>query len=357
MRCRCRLRNLYCARAKDPFGRIEHRAFLTAADRSEWLSHRRRNRLRHEAGLDFIPERVTFAEWAERWLSARKTTRPEATWRPEVARLERDWLPILGKRVLSEVRSPEIECVLDELVREGSSPATRNRHRAMLHRMFEEARKQFPPLVVANPVSSIPTLSECWKSRERVYLTERQLERYCRAAKLVSPRWYRIAEILCWSGIRISEALALRWIDFGDGCIFVRRIFDKTTGKIVQRTKSQRGKGGYRAVLLDRVRRLAPKNPNPNLVGGGMDYFEAYRFHRKTLRLAELPSVSIRILRHSCARAMKRRGLSRDQIRDALGHESAFTTERYTRTEDVEHVQRRAVDLGFGEKPPKRRSR
>lgn len=342
-------------REKDHDGRVVHRLFSDPGDAREYRYFIRRRRERVAAGLEAIPERMTFSEWVDRWLAARKTVRPEATWRPEVVRLERTWRRRIGAKLLSEITTAEVSQILDGLVRGGSSPATRNRHRAMLHRIFQEARKQHPPLVLGNPVTAIDVLPEDWRAKPKAYLSERQLERYCAAAKAVSKPWHRLAEVLCWSGVRISEALALRWIDFGENGIFVRRILCKTTGRIEQRTKSQRGKGGYTAILLDRVRELAPKNLNPNLVGGGIDYFTAYRLHRRTLKIAGLPKISIRGLRHSFARAMKRRGMSRDQIRDALGHESAFTTERYTRTEDIDHVQKRAIDLGFGEKPPKRR--
>lgn len=341
---------------RDYDGRVLHRPFTDPRDASEFRAFVIRRRERFHAGLELIPEKITFGEWVKRWLKKRKEKRPEATWSPEVARLNRTWLPRFKDRLLTQIHPADIEEILGKITASGRSPATRNRHRAMLHRIFSEAMRTHPPLVLSNPVKATEALPEDWRKRSRVVLTEIQLERYCRAAKRISRSWYRVAEVLCWSGMRGSEVLALRWQDFAEDGITVRRILCKTTGEIFERTKSQRANGGFTAMLLDRVRKLVPKNAKPtDLVCGGMPHWLAHRLHKRTLRLAGLPKITLKGLRHSFGRAMKRRGLTRDDIRDALGHESAFTTERYTRTEDIDHVHRRALRSGFGTKPSKRR--
>lgn len=140
--CKRRVRGRHCVREKDYDGRTVHRLFSDASDAREYRYFIRRRRERAAAGLEPIPERITFAEWADRWVTARKRVRPEATWRPEVARLKRTWRRPLGAKLLSEITTAEIDVILAKLVKTGSSPATRNRHRAMIHRIFSEAKKQ-----------------------------------------------------------------------------------------------------------------------------------------------------------------------------------------------------------------------
>lgn len=350
-------------RERDYDGRIIHRGFSHRLDADEFRLTIRRRRERFLAGLELIPEPLTFAEWVETWMAQRKQLRPVATWTADDLRLRRVWLPLFARRKLSSIFPKDISRVLDGLIQRGNAPATRNRHRALLHRIFEEARRQFPPLVTVNPVKSIPPLPEDWRERELATLTEDEMRRYCEAAWRVrhsahpGAPWGLVATFLCWSGVRIGEALALRWKDVSPNEVHVHRTLEISTGVIRQRTK---GKGAYFALYLPplaaAIARWGRRQPD-ELVCQGLDYWTARKLHKRTLKAAGLDKkLGMHALRHSFARLAFKVGLRRDDIRDILGHRSAVTTDRYA-PKDIEPARRSAGDLGFGTEKPKREER
>lgn len=361
--CKQRRRGKHCARGIDFDGSKRHEHFSHETDALEFEFVLRRNRERIEADMAPIPEPITFGRWVEKWLEARKRIRPRATWQPEEERLRRLWLPRLSKRKLASVFSSDIATALETVTRGGRSNATRNRHRAMLHTIFEAALRQQPPLVLWNPVKSVAPLPENWRSIERVILDEVALEKYVAAARVVATRyatggprkklhvisthWPLLAKLFTVALLRPSEALAVTAGDFEKLEIEVEKIYCKTENTIVRRTKGQRTGGSYRTMLLPTARllvqkcrrTLSPKTP----ISGGMSYDQVLRLHRQTLKQAKLPRCGLRVFRHSVARLLKTKGgFSSSEIQELLGHESIAMTMRYTKT-GIGHLVRRAA--------------
>lgn len=80
--------------------------------------------------------------------------------------------------------------------------------------------------------------------REARRLTEGEVRRLCKAA---TPRYHPVIITLAWTGLRVSEALALQWedIDFEAKEIRVRRQLDENG-----RTKPPKTRAGTRTVPL-----------------------------------------------------------------------------------------------------------
>lgn len=299
------------------------------------------------AAVVFAPK-TSFGEFALDWIEKRKATHPKATWQSEESRLLRIWVPHLRNRPLQSITAACVERHLDELVeKEALSPATFNRHRALLHRLFNDSIRA--GILIKNPVSSIPPRKEQWKETTPHTLTIEEVELYLRTAKRLAKDFYPLASVLAWSGVRAGEALALRWSDITDKGIFVRRILDKATGTVQERTKGQRAGGGYVAMCLPRIARLRRGKHPDALVGNGLTYNQALKIHNRIAERIGKSEFTLHGFRHSFARNMLRMGFSRDDIRDCLGHESALTTDRYTHMTTIEHIAKRAKRLRFGE--------
>ncbi len=353
---------------RDENGVRRNLSFSTKADALEAEHYYRRQRQRIQAGLDIPWNPIYFEVFAKDWLASRKKSKAKnkSTWAGEEARLNAVWLPLFHGRYLHTITKQEIARKLEVLMLvDKLSPATRNRHRAMLHTIFQSAVKAEPPVLAKNPVSGIPALSEKKKTRETGgWKNSEDTETYLQASYAIAPVWGTLFTFLAWSGARVGEALALRWSDivYSKSKINISRLLDSTTGKIYERTKGQREGGKYELLLLPRVaealqkwRAISPKPAQDDLVfvdAGGrvLNYWKAHGAHVKAISAAKVPSISLHGLRHVFASNSRKAGMSREDIREVLGHEDARTTDIYI-DDDIESLVEKARRLRFGEIP------
>ena len=176
-----------------------------------------------------------------------------------------------------------------------------------------------------------------WSMRERRYLTRAEL---VRLLDEIPPKWRPLFELLAATGLRISEAIALRWSDLVlDGPaphLQVRRAIVK--GAIV----APKSRHGARLIPLtpDLAATLRAHRPH-NAVeaafvfagrdGGASDQGSLRR--RMLIPAAEragLTGVGFHTLRHTCASMLIESGLSPLRLHRWMGHHSpAFTLETY----------------------------
>lgn len=352
---RKRCARVHVVTVRDYDGRLLRREFIDETDALEFKILITRRVQRYKAGLELIPEQITFREWADIWIERRKKSHPKATWAKDESRLRRTWTPELGDLKLQAIHASRLREVFDRLSKEGLSNATINRHRALLHRMWVEARREEPALATTNPVSSIPKLPENWREQHQpTWDDEEALDRYCMAAWEFSGGWGALATLLAWTGMRRGEVCALRWedIDWKKNEIHVRRTVEAVSNEHKLRVKSR---SPYVVMLLpvvrealERLKKYRGGRVKPSdTVAGPVSYWDAGKLHKKTTRWAGLPYISIHRVRHSFARMLKREGFSREEIRDLLGHKSVQTTQRYTET-GIEHIWAKAKKTGFG---------
>jgi integrase len=209
-------------------------------------------------------------------------------------------------------------------------------------------------LIVANPALRVQRLPPAHIERE--YLRLNEIPHYLDACTEI----YRpLAELLIGSGLRISEALALRVGDLEledtRGAIVVYR---SSKGDAVGSTKSDRFRSveigpGLSAVLRDQLARRAElasgdlnsavlfampvrtvKRSNGRWESAGtgrpFDRTTVSRdWHKHTLQDAALRDMPLHALRHTAAAAWLAAGNSLMYVQRQLGHADISTTERY----------------------------
>jgi len=152
------------------------------------------------------------------------------------------------------------------------------------------------------------------------------------------PTWRLFFEFLAHSGLRIGEAIALRWsdVDFDRRRVSVERRFYRGT---FDRPKSKYGRRKVplsegmardleaRWLLVDDVEGLV----FPSSAGTVIDSSKLMsRVLKKAGRRAGVPWVGFHTFRHTCATTLFRRGLNAKQVQVWLGHHSpAFTLATY----------------------------
>lgn len=354
----------YMVQIRDASGKVLTRSFDKKSDAIEFESKERQSRQLEKAGMAKPKDNVLFVDYAGLFLRRRFKDLPKATVGHDESRLRNYWLEKFGRRALTTMTTQEISEHLDHIqYKLDHSVADRNRHRALLHRLFKEALRDGK--VVYNPVSAIPLKDERKTARPTSYLdAEADQAAYISAAYAEGPEYELLANILIWSGLRIGEAIALQLqdIDLELGVIRVRRIWDRAENKLAERVKGKR----ERAVPLFPVLRdaieshkrgcefIRPTDFVTHRASGDPISYDGFKgVHQRIVKAAGVKRITPHDLRRTFASNAQRAGFSKGEIQEMLGHSSVLVTERYTRLE-AEHLIEKAKRLGFGKKKSNR---
>lgn len=150
-------------------------------------------------------ERPTLAQHLERWLSVRRRPRTHASYESYV---RRHLLPAFGSRRLDELTVSDVTQLLEAKMQAGLSPQTVGHIRAVLRSALSDAMRQ--ELVFRNvaALARPPAPIEPYEGR---VLTLDETRRFIDAAR--DDRLSALYLVLLPLGLRIGEALALRWDD------------------------------------------------------------------------------------------------------------------------------------------------
>lgn len=321
----------------------------------------RRERQLTRHGLEAPDENLLFFDYAAYWLTKRKKQIQYSTFVQDESRLRNYWIPKLGTRPLVAITSKEIREALDYIQFDlNHSPADRNRHRALLHKLFTDAFRE--EKIIVNPVARIPLVTEKVKRPHNVFHDPKEQEIYIRAAFKEGQSYGVLATLLIWGGPRISEAISIKWKDvhFAEDYILIGRTYEKASKKIIEKTKGQGEGGHYLIPLVHRLKSTLFQHQESTRFNGPEDFvchtfdgnfipYDTYKdVHRRILDGTGITRVTIHGLRHTFASNAEKSGVSKATIQRILGHADARTTERYTHrhiSEMVESIRR----AGFGE--------
>ena len=161
---------------------------------------------------------------------------------------EAQFLPGMCGRNVDEVKHGEWESLLCRLSLERKwSPATFNRRRALVMSFYNWCIHQ--SLARENPIQKIRKRRE--PENEPRFLTAPQMQSFLEVCE--KNEYAACFYLLANTGMRISEALGLRWsdVDLNGGWIRIGRIFCRATNRIEERTKG----GHTRIIGLNRALR------------------------------------------------------------------------------------------------------
>ncbi|MEA2469983.1 MAG: integrase [Thermoleophilaceae bacterium] len=203
----------------------------------------------------------------------------EATTSSYRRHLEMYWLPPLGRRPIAKLVAPDLGGVIAQLAaRDGDEYLTDGSLRrifapvaALLATAAEEGLIPHNPARDARLPSGrdelrrfdadAPDDEDDPAPGHARALTREQLETLL---KLVDPRWRTLLELLASTGLRISEALALRWRDLrlsGDAVVVVRRAYVEGTFSGHRRVGTVGAKSRCRSTSSER---FASGGPQPS---------------------------------------------------------------------------------------------
>lgn len=177
---------------------------------------------------DYRPaSRIGFADYAHEWVSSyqgrtSRGIRPE-TLKDYQADLERDAIPFFGRLELAAIEPRDIKAYAAQLAGRGLSPGSIRNTLAPVRLLLATAYED--GIIRANPAAGL-RLNQPQQAKgaepKRKALSEHELTLVLTA---VPAEWRLFFELLAHTGLRIGEAVALKWddIDLGNRRLNVQR--------------------------------------------------------------------------------------------------------------------------------------
>jgi len=177
-------------------------------------------------GFKEIP---TFKQYADNWI---KITVP-ATCRPSTAKDYQDILrihvlPVFGDSKVTDITRAKIKNFLYGKINEGKARSTVNHYKAVITGVLNEFIDA--GIILANPAHRLGKIGKAKDGKEAINpLTRNELDKLLHTARIDFSRHYPLFLLLARTGLRIGEALALKWddIDFNARSINIERTFSK----------------------------------------------------------------------------------------------------------------------------------
>lgn len=248
---------------------------------------------RRANGETLVRPKMTVAELLDRHLESLEgrldaTTLEAHRYGAEVVKRQ------VGRRLVAELTPSDVASLIRRLEGEGRAASTIKRYLAPLSGAYKVAVRD--GLVQSSPVQKLlPHEQPRGKAKEMRCLGRVEIEGLLSSAP--SHRWKTLFATLVFTGLRISEALALTWDDITDGGVVVR--------------ESKTDAGRRTVILIPAVRRLLSElrlsqTPGTKFVfatqeGAPLGRRNALTALSSTCKRAGVPKCSLHELRHTFA--------------------------------------------------------
>jgi integrase len=300
-----------------------------------------------EAGRLPMGRDVQVSTYLERWLAdaVQHSVRPKTYENYDLC--VRRLLPIIGRARLRALTPEQIQFALSKLLDSGMAPRTVHQ----VHMVLRKALKQgvLWRMLVTNPSDAVSAPRP--ERKEMRTLTEEEVRRFLTVTR--GMRDHGLWVFLVTTGLRLGEALALRWsdIDLQEGRATIRRAVQRQRGAglVFVEPKSARSRRTVpipqeTVEILEEQKRFNDRDRRkardlwqendlvfPTPVGRPRD--TAYRsisFHA-ALDRAGLPRMRLHDLRHTAATHLLTKQVHPKVVQDLLGHSTiAITLDTYS---------------------------
>lgn len=321
-----------------------HTIHGTKKDAQTYLTKKLRER---DLGVFSEPSAMLVGDYLDQWLKMIRTKVRERTYRGYKASLDLYIRPKLGKTKLSAIGPLQVQAVYDDLQTTLSPKTIRNAHIAL-----SGALKQ---AVEWGMISTNATKLVKLPKRKRREFTIFSTEEAMKFLKALSGKQHEtLFRFALETGMRPEEYLALKWsdVDFARSTVRVQRTLlrKEKGGWAFEECKTDKSRRSIKVSgnLIDRLRihkteQLSHRMEAANLYepldlvfasnyGRPIDHDNlANRHFRPLLKKAELRSIRLYDLRHTCASLLLASGENPKVVSERLGHSSvAITLDTYS---------------------------
>lgn len=334
----------WAVRWVDPSGKRRQRTFKSRAERDRFAELKAAELAAFAGPSEAY--RQTVREYSESWLTLCRAHLKPRTVDGYRTTLAKHVLPVLGERPLHEITRSDVQELLRQMMDAGTGRATVKATFAVVRAMLGSARDD--GLLPANPAERLGKrlrLNESARHRQEQVkaMTAEQLATFLAQARERNPGYAPLFLTLARTGMRLGEALALKWadVDVKAGTIRIER--SRALNGSVDVPKSGHGRtvdltpelaDALRTLRTDRKREALKKGWGnvPEWVfvtseGRPMDHSGVARRMKRSLDKAQLPlHFTPHCLRHTFASLLLSNGASVQYVQRQLGHASITLT-------------------------------
>lgn len=310
---------------------------------------------RRDQGLLLASREQKTGEFLLRWLEdvakPRVRQRTYISYRDNLRRL----IPLIGHVRLGQLSPAHIQSAYSALLQSSSARTVHHSH-AVLRTALKQAVRW--GLLVRNPIEGVsPPRPERLEMKTLDHMEIKML-----LASAEEDRFLALWTLLVSTGIRIGEALGLRWtdLDTGNGRIAIQRALQRQEGNglVFVEPKSRQSR---RTIHLSRLaqdalaehRRLQAREHLAvgsewqehgliftTTVGRPLDPNHVYVSFQRALRRAGLPHLRLHDLRHTAATLLLADGVHPKLVQEMLGHSSiSLTLDTYSHVTPALHAE------------------
>ena len=329
------------------------RKYVYARNRRELITRLQEERWRLASGMPVRARGLTLANYAEQWLEVMRCWLRPTTFAGYELCLRRA-MHRLGSVPVARLTPQMIQACYAGLLAEGLSPRTVFHPHAVLHRALTQARHWGLTSGIPTELVSVPRLPY----REMQALSKAQLEVLFETSR--ETRWYPLWVLLGTTGLRIGEALGLRWsdVDLIAGRLQVQRALQRQRGRglvfvepksVTSRRCVELPQLAIAALRLHRLR-VDGELVFPNRHGEPMEPGTVSDALKVALDRARLPRIRVHDLRHTTATVLLEAGVHPKLVQHLLGHSTvALTLNTYSHvTPGLSAEAARTMDHLFG---------
>jgi integrase len=297
-------------------------------------------RWRLDHALPVASTKTTVGEYLAYWLEVTRRRVRVSTYEAYALAAKR-LDPSIGGERLSRLDPPKVQATYDHLCAMGLPARSVKQVHAVLHRALDQAmhwglisRNSTEVVVPPRPIK-----------REMTALTQEQFGRLLAATR--DDRWHPLWVLLGTAGLRIGEALGLRWddVDLEGRRLAIRRALQRqrVAGLVFIPPKTRASRRSVRLSCLacralaehrERQRDHIAGNASwpetslvfPNRQGGPMESSSVTSALDRALRLAGLPRIRVHDLRHTAASVLLEAGAHPKVVQDLLRHSTVLLT-------------------------------
>jgi integrase len=336
--------NRYVVIYRDPQGRQRKRSARTLAEARDLKAALNADVARGEYRSH---SRTTFAEYATEWIrhyqgrtrrgfgeGSREDYRRALGLDEKGTPTGRGALAFFGRMHLAAVEPRDVREYASRLAARGLAPSSIRKNIAPLRALFATALED--GAIRSNPVSGvrIAPAADDLDGDEVKALTEDELRR---VLAQLPEAWRPFFDFLCQTGLRIGEAIELRWVDIDGSRLHVSRRFYRGAPGLPKGRKKREvplGRDLAQALWKQRKERHAKADELVFLSARGLridPHNVAARVLKPAARTVGVGDwVSFHTFRHTCATMLFRRGWNAVQVQKFLGHaDPGFTLRTY----------------------------
>ncbi len=305
------------------------RKYVYARNRRELVTRLQEERWRLACGLPVRARGLTLADYSTQWLEVMRCRLRPTTFAGYELCLRRA-VSRLGSVPIARLTPQLIQACYAGLLAEGLSPRTVFHTHAVLQRALKQARNWGLTSAIPTELVSVPRLPY----REMRALSKVQLEVLFETSR--ETRWYPLWVLLGTTGLRIGEALGLRWsdVDLVTGRVQVRRALQRQRGRglVFVEPKSITSR---RCVELPQIAMAALEHQRlradgelvfPNGHGDPTESSTVTDALKVALDRAGLPRIRVHDLRHTTATVLLEAGVHPKLVQHLLGHSTVALT-------------------------------